>query len=59
MNEDEEMMYKHCEEYGDGVPWAESGQGRYYFLAEKGVMPVDVHFPPAILVYFKVSNEID
>ena len=32
MNEDECMMFKHAEEYGDGVDWAEKGQGFFYRL---------------------------
>ena len=26
------MMFKHAEEYGDGVDWAEKGQGFFYRL---------------------------
>ena len=49
------MMYKHGKEYGSGVPWAERGEGRYYFLVEKGLLPVEFDIPPYILVYFKVN----
>ena len=29
------MMFKHAEEYGDGVDWAEKGQGFFYRLQDE------------------------
>ena len=55
LNEDQEMMYRHGEQYGDGVPRAEAGEGRYYFLAESGLQRGDFEFPPYMLATFKVS----
>ena len=55
LNEDQEMMYRHGEQYGDGVPRAEAGEGRYYFLAESGLQRGEFEFPPYILAMFKVS----
>ena len=41
LNEDQEMMHRHGEEYGDGVVWAEEGSGSFYHLMD-GNVPVSV-----------------
>ena len=55
------MHDEHGKEYGDGVPWAESGEGSKYFLAEMGLLPSDVKPSSLIIVYAKVNiyNLID
>ena len=55
------MHDEHGKEYGDGVPWAESGEGSKYFLAEMGLLPSDVKPSSLIIVYAKVDiyNLID
>ena len=55
------MHDEHGKEYGDGVPWAESGEGSKYFLAEMGLLPSDVKPTSLIIVYAKVDiyNLID
>ena len=35
------MMHMHGEQYGDGVPWAEEGQGSVFFLMD-GNIPVSI-----------------
>ena len=49
------MHDEHGKEYGDGVPWAESGEGSKYFLAEMGLLPSDVKPSSLIIVYAKVN----
>ena len=49
------MHDEHGKEYGDGVPWAESGEGSKYFLAEMGLLPSDVKPSSLIIVYAKVD----
>ena len=56
LNEDEEMMHRHGEEYGDGVVWAEEGSGSFFHLME-GNVPASILNRPqnsSITVYVKV-----
>ena len=55
------MMYKHGEEYGDGVLWAEEGHGSRSFLLggrvplallEKQIPPIIVYVTVQGLIYF-------
>ena len=53
------MMYKHGEEYGDGVLWAEEGHGSRSFLLG-GRVPLallEKQIPP-IIVYVTVQGLI-
>ena len=55
------MMYKHGEEYGDGVLWAEEGHGSRSFLLggrvplallEKQIPPIIVYVTVQGLIFF-------
>ena len=54
LNEDEEMMHNYGEQYGDGVEWAEKGQGSLYYLMN-GRLPSSTVSVEQILVYFTVG----
>ena len=48
--------YLHGEEYGDGVPWAEEGQGSFYYLLD-GAVPASIMDRPLnsrVTVWVKV-----
>ena len=56
LNEDEDMMYRHGEEFGDGLPKAEKGEGSQYDMLDS--IPVEIlNKPklPKLLIYFSVN----
>ena len=63
LNEDEAMMYRHGDEYGDGVPWAANGTGSLYHMVD-GLGPfwiipetiLKIFMKPQILIYFSVNS---
>ena len=57
LNEDEEMMYRHGMEYGDGIPCAEEDEGNIYYLFGGRIPPCmqRLNVSP-IVVGFTVSS---
>jgi len=58
LNEDEEMMHSHGEQYGDGVPWAEKGQGSVFHVMDGNIpAPLQAGAPfSSITIYVKWDN---